>query len=184
MVWEQYFSNHFRMTVSGFYYPIHGLISEQVDPLRGEAFFANAGSLSLKGFDFILSRSLPGGSEGTVSYSFQDATDSARTAVPNAPKHLVQARLSVPLIPKKIFASMDLQFVSTRATLAGPNTGAYVVPNFTLFTQDILKRWEVSASLYNAFNRFYADPVGNGLAENTLVQDGRTFRIKVGYKLQ
>jgi outer membrane receptor protein involved in Fe transport len=184
MVWEQYFSRHFRMAVSGFYYPIHGLISEQMDPISGEAFFANAGSLNIRGFDFALYRTLPGGLEGAVSYSFQDVTDSARAAVPNAPKHLVQARLSVPLIQRKIFASMDLQFVSTRDTLAGQYTGAYVVPNFTLFTQDVLKRWEVSVSLYNAFNRIYADPVGNGLAENVVFQDGRTFRIKVGYKLR
>jgi outer membrane receptor for ferrienterochelin and colicins len=184
MVWEQYFSKHFRMTVSGFYYPIHGLISEQIDPITGEAFFANAGSMSLRGFDFALSRALPGGLEGGVSYSFQDVTDSTRAAVPNAPKHLVQARLSVPLIQRKIFASMDLQFVSTRDTLAGQYAGAYVVPNFTLFTQNVFRRWEVSASLYNAFNRIYADPVGNGLAQNVVFQDGRTFRIKIGYKLQ
>jgi iron complex outermembrane receptor protein len=172
------------MAVSGFYYPIHGVISEQVDQANGNAFFANAGSLDLRGFDFALSRSVPGGLEGTVSYSFQDATNSAHTPVPNAPKHVVQASLSVPLIGQKIFASMDLQFVSTRTTLAGPDTGAYVVPNFTLFTRNVLERWEVSVSLYNAFNQIYADPVGNGLAENVIVQDGRTFRIKVGYKLR
>jgi outer membrane receptor protein involved in Fe transport len=184
LVWEQYFSNHFRMTVSGFYDPIHGLISEQVDPVSGAAFFANAGSLSLRGFDFVVSRSLPAGLEGTVSYAFQDVTDSAHTAVPNAPKHVVQASLSVPLIRQKIFASIDLQFVSTRATLSGQDTGAYVVPNFTLFTRNVLKRWDVSASFYNAFNRIYSDPVGNGLAENVVLQDGRTFRIKLGYKLR
>ena len=184
MVWEQYFSRHFRMAISGFYYPIHGLINQQMAPVSGAAVFVNSGSLNLRGFDVALSRTLRGGLEGAVSYSFQDVTDGARVAVPNAPKHLVQARLSVPLIQRKIFASMDLQFVSTRDTLAGQYTGAYVVPNFTLFTQNILRRWEVSASLYNAFNRIYADPVGNGLAQNVVFQDGRTFRIKVGYKLR
>src|SRR3984885_11277807 len=63
LVWEQYFSNHFRMAVSGFYYPIHGVISEQVDPVSGEAFFANSGSMDLRGLDFVLARSLPGGLE-------------------------------------------------------------------------------------------------------------------------
>ena len=184
LVWEQYFSKHFRMAVSGFYYPIHGLISEQVDPANGNAFFANSGSMGLRGFDFALSRRLPGGLQGTASYSFQDVSDSAHTAVPNAPKHVVQTALSAPLIRQKIFASMDLQFVSARGTLAGPNTGAYVVPNFTVFMRNVFERWELSASIYNAFNRIYADPVGNGLAENVVFQDGRTFRIKVGYKLR
>jgi outer membrane receptor for ferrienterochelin and colicins len=183
-VWEQYFASHFRMTASGFYYPIHGLISEQVDVATGNAVFVNAGSLVLRGLDFALPRSLPRGLEGTVGYSLEEATNtSTRTAVTNAPKHLVQASLSVPLVKQRVFASMDLQYVGKRSTLAGQYTGAYVVPNFTLFTRDVLKRWEISASLYNAFNQKYADPAGNGLAENIIVQDGRSFRIKVGYKL-
>jgi iron complex outermembrane receptor protein len=184
VVWEQSFSNHFKTAVSGFYYPIDGLISEQVNPITGNAFFANAGSMDLRGADFVLSRSLPAGMEGAVSYSYQDAIDNARTTVPNSPKHLVQARLSVPLIQRTLFASMDLQFVSARATLSGQDTSAYVLPNVTLFTRSVLKRWDLSASVYNVFNRIYADPVGDGLAENMLFQNGRTFRIKLGYKVR
>jgi iron complex outermembrane receptor protein len=185
LVWEQYFADHFRTTASAFYYPIRNLISEQVDPVSGNAFFANAGSLNLRGFEFALSKTLPGGLDGTVSYSFQDAeSPSTRMAETNSPKHLVQASLSVPIIKQKVFAGVDLQFVSKRATLAGEYTGAYIVPNFTLFTRNVLKGLEVSASLYNGINQRYADPVGDGLAENTIVQDGRTFRIKVGYRFQ
>jgi outer membrane receptor for ferrienterochelin and colicins len=184
LVWEQYFAHGIRTTASAFYYPIRNLISEQIDPENGNAFFANAGSLDLRGFDFSLSKTLPGGLDGTVSYSFQDAENANRMAVTNSPKHLVQASLSVPIIKQKVFAGMDLEFVSKRATLAGEYTGAYVVPNFTLFTRNVLKGWEISASLYNGINQRYADPVGDGLAENTIVQDGRTFRIKVGYRFQ
>jgi outer membrane receptor for ferrienterochelin and colicins len=185
LAWEQYFAHHFRMTLSGFDYPIHGLINEEVDPVNGNAFFANAGSLDLRGFVFALSRSLPRGLEGTVDYSFQDATNTTtQMAVTNSPKHLVQASLSVPLIKQKVFASMDLQYVSKRATLAGQYTGAYIVPNLTLFTRNVLRGWEISASVYNAINERYADPAGDGLAEDVIFQDGRTFRIKVGYKFE
>jgi outer membrane receptor for ferrienterochelin and colicins len=185
LVWEQYFANHFRLTVSGFYYPIRGLIGEQVDLATGNAFFTNAGSLDLRGVDFEFARKLSGGLEGTVSYSFQDVR-SPGTARPltNSPKHLMQASLSVPLFKQRVFASMDLQYVSKRATLSGQYTAGYVVPNFTLFSRKVLKGWELSASLYNAFNQKYADPGGAGLAEDSIVQDGRNFRIKVGYKFQ
>jgi iron complex outermembrane receptor protein len=185
LVWEQYFANHFRMTVSGFYYPIRGLIGEQVDFATGNAFFSNAGSLDLRGVDFEFGRRLPGGLEGTISYSFQDVRNpSTPKPLTNSPRHLVQASLSVPLFKQKVFASMDLQYVSQRATLTGEYTAAHVVPNFTLFSRNILKGWELSASLYNAFNQKYADPGGNGLAEDVLFQDGRSFRIKVGYRFQ
>ncbi len=185
LVWEQYFANHFRMTMSAFYYPIHGLIGEQVDLATGNAFFTNAGSLDLRGVDFEFARKLSGGVEGTVSYSFQDVrSPSNPMPLTNSPKHLVQASLSVPLFQQKVFASMDLQYVSKRATLTGQYTGSYVVPNFTLFSRKILKGWELSASIYNAFNQRYSDPGGNGLVEDTIVQDGRNFRIKVGYRFQ
>jgi outer membrane receptor for ferrienterochelin and colicins len=183
LVWEQYLPRHLLLAVSGFDYPIRNLINQQIDPASGAAFFANARSLNLRGMDLAVSRSMPGGLEGRLSYSFQDATDpSTRAAVTNSPKHLIQASLSVPVVQRKFFASMDLQYVSRRATLAGSYSGAYVVPNFTLFRRSASDKWEFSASLYNAFNQRYADPVGNGLAENEIVQDGRTFRIKVGYK--
>ena len=184
LVWEQYFAKHFRTSASVFYYPIRNLISEQVDPVNGNAFFANAGSLDLRGFDFSLSKTLPGGLDGTIGYSFQDAENATRMAETNSPKHLVQASLSVPIIKQRVFAGMDLQFVSKRVNLAGDYTGAYIVPNFTLFTRNILKGLEISASLYNGINEKYADPVGDGLPENTIVQDGRTFRVKVGYRFQ
>jgi outer membrane receptor for ferrienterochelin and colicins len=183
LVWEQYFANQFRMTVSGFYYPIRSLISEQVDPTDGNAFFTNAGTLDLRGLDFELKRKLPGGLEGTVSYSLQDASNSSdRMPLTNSPKHLFQASLSVPLIKEKVFASMDLQYVGRRATLTGRYSGAYVVPNITVFSRNLVKGWEFSASLYNLFNHKYDDPAGNGLAENAILQDGLNFRIKAGYR--
>ena len=185
VIWEQYFANHFQMTTSLFYYPIYGLISEEIDSANGNAFFGNSGSLDLRGADFSLSRRLPGGLEAAVSYSYQDVTNtSARMPLTNSPKHLVQASLSVPVVKQKLFASMDLQYVSKRATLTGQYAGAYVVPNFTLFSRNVLKGWNVSASLYNAFNQQFGDPSGHGLAEDIIAQDGRNFRIKVGHRFQ
>ena len=128
---------------------------------------------------------MPGGLETTISYSFQEATDPATgMTLPNSPRHLAQASLSVPLIRQKLFASTDLQYVSSRITLAGQSTSAYLVPNFTLSSRNVLRGWEVSASLYNAFNQKYADPAGNGLVQDVIVQDGRGFRVKVGYRFQ
>jgi outer membrane receptor for ferrienterochelin and colicins len=183
LVWEQYLPDHFRMTSSAFYYPIHNLITEEVDPANGNGFFTNDGSLNLRGLDFALSRSLQDGMEGTVSYSFQDAIDPiTHMPVTNSPKHLLQASIAVPLVRQTMFASVDLQYLSKRETLAGQYVGAYAISNFTLFSRKVFWGLEVSASLYNAFNQKYADPAGNGLVEDSIVQDGRTFRVKFGYK--
>ena len=183
LVWEQYFAHHFRMEVSGFYYPIRDLISLQEGLANGNDFYTNAGRLDIRGLDFALSRKLPWGLEGEASYSFQDVVNfTTRMPVANSPKHLGQARLSVPLIKQKLFASMDLQYVSKRATLAGNYTGAYVVPNFTLFSRNVIRGWEISASIYNVFNQQYGDPGSAAHIQDILFQDGRNFRIKIGYR--
>jgi outer membrane receptor for ferrienterochelin and colicin len=166
--------NGLELLLSGSFYDSHG-----------QGRFRQYRIAEYSRFDFTLAKSLSDGLEGTISYSFQDLTNTTtRMAVINAPKHLVQASLSVPVIKQNVFASMNLQYVSSRATLTGQYSGSYIVPKFTVFTRNILDRWEISASLYNTFNQKYADPAGNGLAENVLFQDGRTFRIKVGYKFQ
>jgi len=183
LVWEQYFANHFRMMVSGFYYPIHGLISERVDPANGNAFYTNAGTLDIRGLDFDFRRKLVWGMEGAVSYTFQDLNNqSTRMPVVNSPKHLGQASLSVPIIKQRLFASMDNQYLDKRVTLLGQVTGAYDITNFTLFSRNVSKGWEASATLYNLFNQIYSDPAGAGLAQDVIRQDGRNFHIKIGYR--
>jgi outer membrane receptor protein involved in Fe transport len=120
--------------------------------------------------------------EGTLSYTFQDAIKKGSDLpLTNSPKNLLQANLSVPLVKQKLYASVDLQSLGNRATLTGQYSGAYAVTNVTLFTRKIVKGWEASVSIYNIFNEKYADPAGNGLAEDVIFQDGRTARIKIGY---
>jgi iron complex outermembrane receptor protein len=185
LVWEQYFAKHLQMTVSGFYYPIRRLIGEKLDPGTGNFVFTNAGSLNLRGLALELKRKMTGGLEGTASYSFQDASNSnASMPLTNSPKHLFQAGLIVPLVTQKVFASVNLQYVSKRASLTGQTSAAYLIPNLTLFSRNLLNGWEFSASLYNMFNHRYADPAGGGLAENLILQDGRNFRVKVGYRFR
>ena len=179
LVWEQALANHFDMTVSGFYYPIRGLIGEELDPVTGNQFFSNSGSLDLRGFDVGVSRRLPGGLEGTTSYSYQDVGNRhSSVPVTNSPRHLVQASLSFPLVAHKLFASTDGQYVSKRATLAGAYSAAYAVANFTLLSRNVVRDLEISASVQNVFDARFSDPRSNGLAEDVLFQDGRTFRLK------
>ena len=94
---------------------------------------------------------------------------------------LGQVSLSIPLFRKKLFASTNLECVSKRRTLNGDFAGAYVVPNFTLFSRGALKGWEASASVYNAFNNIYVDPGSVEHVENVIPQDGRNFRLMLTY---
>jgi iron complex outermembrane receptor protein len=99
--------------------------------------------------------------------------------------------VSMPLVREKLFASLEYQYMTSRetvytsasgATVAGVDTDGFGVLNFTLFSQNLLKNLEASASVYNLLNESYADPSTRFHLQDQLPRDGRTFRIKLTYR--
>ena len=183
LVLEQSLQNNFRLTVSGYFYPIRGLISEEDDPVTGLIVYRNSEKINMQGLELALNKKLPSGLEAGGSFSYEDAKNvSNGSPLTNSPHELAQAHLSVPLFHRQLFASMNLQYVSKRRTLAGNYAAGYLVPNLTLFSPKALKGFEVSASLYNLSDERYGDPGSQEHRQDIIFQDGRTFRIKVGYR--
>ena len=71
--------------------------------------------------------------------------------------------------------------MSGRQTVRGGNVGAFGLVNATLFSQKIVKGLEASASIYNLFDQRYSDPVSGDFIQNSIEQDGRSFRLKLTY---
>ena len=69
-----------------------------------------------------------------------------------------------------------------RRTISGDSVGGFMISNLTLFSQRLLGDFELSAGLYNIFDKRYADPGSEEHRQNSLVQDGRTFRVKITYR--
>ena len=179
LVWEQSLRKGFQFVVSGYYYPVRSVINLVTDPVTGELVFENTGRVDLRGTEVTLKRQSRYGFEAGVSLSFEDARNLDGGPLTNSPRWLGQANLSVPFAHRKLFASVDLQYVSQRRTLAGGIAGSYVVPNFTLFSRRA--RWELSASIYNAFNEVYGDPASVAHQQDVIPQNGRNFRLKFTY---
>jgi iron complex outermembrane receptor protein len=183
LVLEQSLQNNFRLTVSGYFYPIRGLISEEDDPATGLIVYRNSENINMQGLELALTKKLPSGLEAGGSFSYQDAKNvSDGSPLTNSPHALAQAHLSVALFHRQVFASMNVQYVSKRRTLEGNYAGGYILPNLTLFSPKALKGLEVSASLYNVTDERYGDPGGEEHREDIIIQDGRSFRIKVAYR--
>lgn len=182
LVLEQYLQKDLRFQISGYYYPVRGLISQETDPANGDIVYRNNEQVNMKGVEISLRRQSSSGMEVGGSLSVQNAYQlgSPRTPLTNSPHTLGQANVSMPLFKRKLFASMALDCLSRRLTTAGNFVGGYALPDFTLFSQ-YFRHWEVSASLYNAFNQHYADPAAIGDPENSIIQDGRTFRLAIVY---
>jgi iron complex outermembrane receptor protein len=180
-MFDQDLPRQFRFEVSGYYYPIRGLINAEMDPASGAIVYENSQRVNLQGTEIILKRQSRSGVEAGVSLSLQSGVGQGEgSALTNSPHTLVQANLSVPLLHRKLYASTDINHVSRRRTLQGDFAGAYTVPNFTLFS-NAFRHWEVSASFYNAFNQRYGDPGDPGNLQDIILQDGRTFRLKFAY---
>lgn len=183
IVLEQYLGHHVRLSASGYLYRIKGLISQQVDPANDALIFRNTERVESKGFEFELDSKLAGGLEGRASYTLQDTYDrQTGHALTNSPRHLGQFNLLTPLLKKKVFAGLELQYLSKRQTLDGTDTGAVWLSNFTLFSQKLVRGLDLSFSIYNLFNQRYGDPGGEEHRQNSITQNGRNFRLKLTHR--
>jgi len=72
-----------------------------------------------------------------------------------------------------------------RADLGNTQPGAdapdFVVVNFTLYSHDLVKNLDVSASVYSLLNDKYDEPATRFHLQNVIPQDGTTFRVKLTY---
>ena len=183
LVWEQYLGQHLRGSTSIFYYLVKDLISQQVDPADGFIVFNNVEKIEAKGFELELDGKWASGLEGRISYSFQETKDRATgNILTNSPKHLAKLNLTLPLIKDKVFLGIEEQFTSARKTLARNEADSFFATNLTLFSQNLLKGLEVSASVYNLFNKKYSDPGSAEHVQDLIRQDGINLRFKLTYK--
>jgi iron complex outermembrane receptor protein len=196
LIYEQYIGNHLRGTIEGFYNYIDNLIVQVTDPADGFFVFKNLSRVQADGVEAELEAKFDNGLTGRASYTFQDARDSdtGQTLV-NSPRHLAKLNVTIPLLHEKVFLGIEEQFTDRRKTLvAGNFAKSFFVTNLTLFSRNLLKNLELSASLYNLFDYRYGDPGGVEHIQDParfvdpahpldiIQQDGRTFRVKLTYK--
>lgn len=183
VVWEQGLGKHYTFSASGFYDRMQNLVDEVVDPATELMTFANVANVRARGLEFEVAGKHSSGLEGRASYSVQDAVNQETgRLLTNCPKHLGKVNVVVPLVREKLFAGIEGQYVSRRGTLAGSSVGSYPLVNLTLFNTRLFPRVDLSASLYNVFDKRYDDPAGDETLQNVLQQDGRSFRLKLSWR--
>lgn len=200
LIYEQYIGNNIRGTVTGFYYDIDNLIAQVTDPADGLLVFRNLDQVKAEGAEAELEGKWDNGLSGRVSYSFVHAEDSATgRTLGNSPQHLAKLNLTIPLLGDKVFLGVEERFTSRRKSVIGNYAKEYFVTNLTLFSRDLLKNLELSASVYNLFDYRFGDPGGEEHVQDNetpdpsrfadpahpldiIEQDGRVFRVKLTYR--
>ncbi len=177
-VWEQSIREAFRLRTSVFHYNIRDIITLQEDLV-----FRNVDKANATGMEVELEGKLFKGLESYLSYTLQFAEDGLTgKRLTNSPRHMVKLGLSVPMYRDYLFGSANLRYMDNRLTLQGGEADDYLVVDATLFSQNIFrKRLEISASVYNLFDKSYGHPASPEHEQNLIPQDGRTWRLKATY---
>ncbi|MBK3822697.1 TonB-dependent receptor plug domain-containing protein [Paraburkholderia aspalathi] len=180
-IFEHAFSHSGSATLSLFQYSVRNLISLETDPASGLLIYQNVDRAKATGLELAAERSFGEGFRIRASYSWQLAKD-GRTDAPlqNSPRHLVKLNAVAPLFHNAARFGTEMQCVSSR--LAEDSTaGGYCLANFTVSSSHLIPRATVSLSIYNAFNKRYADPAGPAFVQETIEQQSRTFYAKLIY---
>jgi iron complex outermembrane receptor protein len=181
---ERRFRKRYYVSGAGFLNQIDDLIVQSMDPLTGQPVYANSTRVQTKGLEYELGVKWPGGLEGSVSHTIQDTRSLlSGEDLPNSPRQLAKVNLSVPLLQKKLFASVDAQYTSRARTVAQTEVGGFFLVNLTFFSRKITQKIDLSGGLYNLLDKRYADTGGLENREVSIPQDGRSFRVKLTYRL-
>lgn len=176
--WKEY-----RATLSAFFYRIEDIISQETDPADGLLVYENADQAKALGVEGELERKWRNGAAGRISYSFQNAKDE-RTGeqLTNAPRHLLKVNIILPLLQDKVFGGVEAQYTGKRSARDDRSAEGYFLVNTTLFSKNIVKNLEFSASIYNLLGDKFQDPAAEEHPQALIEQDGRNFRLKLTYR--
>jgi iron complex outermembrane receptor protein len=188
LTWEQYYGEHLRSSLSGYYSWISDLITYQ----NGVP-WENIDKIEAAGAEVEVEGRWQSGITARASYAYVDARNkSTDQHLDNSPRHLAKLNLNLPLYRKLLSAGYELQWVGQRDylektdrngdTVPGGTVDSYVVSNLTLLSTGLLQGLDLSASVYNLFDRRYADTASSDLDQVKIRQDGRTFRVQLTYR--
>ncbi|MCQ8103858.1 TonB-dependent receptor [Methylomonas sp. SURF-2] len=179
-VWEQRLGSYADLRVSPYYNRLSNLINLTVSPSEVRQ-FQNQGNAEAHGLETQLKGHYEN-FEGRFSHTYQQSRIAGYVAAPNAARHMLKLNLGAPLWSDKLFAGLEVQYVSSRATIAGNRLPNYSLTNLTLTSRRWLPGLELSGGLYNLFNERYADPASPPLSPDSISQDGRNFRLRMIYE--
>lgn len=178
---ERYYTDRLRLGASIFHYAVKDLINATTDPADGLLVFRNLDRARATGAGIEAERAWRGGARLRASYSLQQVEDATGARLTNSPRHLAKLNWAAPLPLGRLRAGLELQYTGARRTLAG-ETGGYWLANLNLGAAELARGLDAALTLYNLFDKRYADPAGGEHLQDAIPQDGRSLRLKLVYR--
>ena len=185
LVWERYTNDWLRTSVSTYWYGADGLITLMPDPSTPLGLtYANEGRVRAKGLELEAQMRLRGGVRGQASYALQQVTDQdTQKTLTNSPRHMLKARMSVQWPTVQSSVAFEALYLSSRTTLAGNTLSPATLVNVTMI-RPVGRSFELFGTVRNLFDEQYADPASTQNLQDSIPQNGRTFRIGLRLKLR
>jgi len=183
VVYERNLPRHWTVSTQAFYYSIRDMITQQLND-DGDITWRNFGRVRAAGWEAEVERKTASGFETRLSYAFQHSTDQdTGQRLSNSPSHVVQAKIGKNWFGERFWTGMDLYALSSRLTLDGSEAKRHLAPNMTIGTGKPIHGFDLSATMYNVTNANYGDPGSDEHRQNVIMQDGRTFKVSLTYRL-
>jgi outer membrane receptor protein involved in Fe transport len=175
---------NFRLTADVYSNKITNNINQITDSTDGLLVFINAGQVDARGVELEAERRWQGGMRLRMSYAWQLSREKETgDELVNSPRHLAKLNYSVPVWGDRLRTGLELQYTSSRKTLAGETANGHFLTNLTLLSERLAKNIEFSASIYNLFDKRYSDPGGQEHIQDLIEQNGRSYIFKLNYHL-
>ena len=105
-----------------------------------------------------------------------------RLGLPNSPRHVARARLSLPGPLPRSIVSVEGGYLSGRTTVVGSRLSGRAIFNVHVI-QPLGRSWELFGGFRNALSTRYSDPVSGQHMQEAIEQNGRTARSGLRWKL-
>jgi iron complex outermembrane receptor protein len=177
-IWEQGLGHNLKFTAIAYRYQMHGLINQQ--DVGGALQFQNLPTVTAHGLELELEGRWQDGLTARGSVATQSSHAPDGLDLTNSPTTVAKLNILVPLIPRRLNAGFETQYIGSRRTDLGTIPG-YGVSNVNLRWFDERAGYELALAVYNAFNERFYDPSGPDPAlpnRDRLEQDGATWRLK------
>jgi outer membrane receptor for ferrienterochelin and colicins len=182
-VWERYTNDWLRTSVSTYWYKADGLITLTADPATflGTT-FVNGGHVRANGLELEAQMRLKGSVQGLASYALQRVKDlETGTTLVNSPAQMLKLRVNAPGPLDRSSIAVEVLGMSSRRTLAGATLDPTATANVT-FIAPVNKKFDLVGNVRNLFDAQYSDPASDAHLQDTIPQNGRTFRIGLRLK--
>jgi outer membrane receptor for ferrienterochelin and colicins len=183
LVLEHYLQDTTLLTASVYNNLINQLISYVQDPVDDLFVFTNTDSINARGFELGLETRFGQHLRSEISYAYQENENTGTgSMLVNSPRHMAKAKLIAGLFSERVYAGLELQYLSKRKTQQTTDADAYMLTNFTLSSDTIIPGISLAVSAYNLFNSKFEDPGSTEHVQAVIEQNGRKVLFRASYQ--